>query len=77
MSEDTNNIWSSYESIRNESDYNTRMKLASEIKAVIDRSTERGLNGHFISGLELAHGIVLGLARNHQSEPQLDTDTLF
>lgn len=77
MSESSGPTWSSYESIRSESEYNTRLKLAEEIQAVVDRSTERGLNNHFISGLELARGIVLGLTQTPIKSPRLDSDTLF
>jgi hypothetical protein len=77
MSESSGPTWSSYETIRSESEYNTRNKLAEEIQAVIDRSTERGLNNHFISGLELSRGIVLGLTHTPTKSPGLDSDTLF
>jgi hypothetical protein len=77
MSESSGTNWSSYETIRSESEYNTRMKIAEEVQAVIDRSTERGLNNHFISGLELAKGIVLGLTHTPTKSPGLDSDTLF
>ncbi len=77
MSESSGPTWSSYETIRSESEYNTRLKLAEEIQAVVDRSTERGLNNHFISGLELARGIVLGLTQTLIKSPRLDSDTLF
>jgi hypothetical protein len=53
------------------------MKIAEEIQAVVDRSSERGLNNHFISGLELARGIVLGLTHTPTKSPGLDSDTLF
>jgi hypothetical protein len=77
MSESSGINWSTSESIRSEAEYNTRIKLAEEIQAVVDRSTERGLNNHFISGLELARGIVLNLTRDKSNEPQLDSNTLF
>jgi hypothetical protein len=77
MSESSGINWSTSESIRSEAEYNTRIKLAEEIQAVVDRSMERGLNNHFISGLELARGIVLNLTRDKSNEPQLDSNTLF
>ena len=77
MSDSSGPTWSSYESIRSESEYNTRMKIAEEIQAVVDRSIERGLNNHFISGLELSRGIVLGLTYTPTKSPGLDSDTLF
>jgi hypothetical protein len=77
MSESSGINWSSYETIRSESEYNTRNKLAEQIQAVVDRSAERGLNNLFISGLELAKGIVLGLTQTPIESPGLDSDTLF
>ena len=77
MSESSGPTWSSYETIRSESEYNTRMKIAEEIQAVIDRSLERGLNNHFTSGLELSRGIVLGLTHTPTKSPALDSDTFF
>jgi len=77
MSESSGINWSTSESIRSEAEYNTRIKLAEEIQAVVDRCTERGLNNHFISGLELAKGIVLNLTKDKSDEPQLDSNTLF
>jgi hypothetical protein len=77
MSESSGINWSTSESIRSEADYNTRIKLAEEIQAVVDRCIERGINNHFISGLELAKGIVLNLTRDKSDEPQLDSNTLF
>lgn len=77
MSETSNVSWSSYEQIRSEAEYNTRMKLAEDIQRYISSSTERGLNNHFISGLELAKGVVLGLTKNQDSQDSLNTDTLF
>lgn len=73
MSESSGITWSSYESIRSEAEYNTRHKAAADIKAIIDRCIDRGMNTHFISGLELAHATVLGLTENKA----LDSDTLF
>jgi hypothetical protein len=77
MSESSGINWSTSESIRSEAEYNTRIKLAEEIQAVVDRCTQRDLNNHFISGLELAKGIVLNLTRDKSNEPQLDSNTLF
>ena len=77
MSESSGITWSTSESIRSEAEYNTRLKLASDIQAVIDRCIERGLNNHFISGLELARGTVLGLTGRDSNTEQLDSDTLF
>ena len=77
MSEPSGPTWSSLETIRSEAEYNTRLKLADNIQVVVDRSIERGLNNHFISGLELAKGIVLGLTDTPAESPRLDTATLF
>ena len=77
MSESSGPTWSSLETIRSEAEYNTRLKLADNIQVVVDRSIERGLNNHFISGLELAKGIVLGLTETPTESPRLDSATLF
>lgn len=77
MSESSGITWSTSESIRSEAEYNTRLKHAEDIQAVIDRSIERGLNNHFISGLELAKGIVLGLTGRDAQGSELDSNTLF
>jgi hypothetical protein len=77
MTDMSNLSWSSHEQVRSESEYNTRMKLAEEIEAFIMRSSERGLNNHFISGMELAKGIVLGLTKSPGDTEALDSNTLF
>jgi hypothetical protein len=71
----TDTTWSTYESIRSQSEYDTRNKIASELQEIIDRCLERGLNNHFISGLELAKGKVLRLTQEEYLG--LDTNTLF
>jgi hypothetical protein len=77
MSESSGITWSTSESIRAEADYNTRIKIAEEIQAVVERCMDREINNHFISGLELARGIVLNLTRDMSNETQLDSNTLF
>ena len=71
----TDTTWSTYESIRSQSEYETRHKIAGELQEIIDRCAERGLNNHFISGLELAKGKVLKLT--NEEYMGLDTNTLF
>jgi hypothetical protein len=77
MSESSGINWSTSESIRSEAEYNTRIKIAEEIQAVVDRCTDRGINNHFISGLELAKGVVLNLTKDKSEDTRLDSYTLF
>lgn len=77
MSESSGINWSTSEAIRSEAEYNTRLKIAEEIEAVVDRCIERGINNHFISGLELAKGVVLNLTKDKSDDTQLDSYTLF
>jgi hypothetical protein len=77
MSELSGINWSTSESIRSESEYNTRIKIAEEIQAIVDRCTDRGINNHFISGLELAKGVVLNLTKDKSEDTRLDSYTLF
>jgi hypothetical protein len=77
MSESSGINWSTSESIRSESEYNTRIKIAEEIQAIVDRCTDRGINNHFISGLELAKGVVLNLTKDKSEDTRLDSYTLF
>jgi uncharacterized protein YgfB (UPF0149 family) len=77
MSESSGITWSTSEAIRSESDYNTRLKIADDIQAVIDRCSARGMSTHFISGLELARGITLKLTKEHSEYSELDNSTLF
>jgi hypothetical protein len=77
MSESSGINWSTSESIRSEAEYNTRIKIAEEIQAVVDRCIDRGINNHFISGLELAKGVVLNLTKDKSEDTRLDSYTLF
>lgn len=52
--------WSTYSQDKNNIEYEVRHKLSKLIKENIDISSARGINNHFISGLELANSIVLG-----------------
>jgi hypothetical protein len=77
MSESSGLTWSNVEAVRNESEYNTRLQIADDIQAVIDRCADRGMSTHFISGLELARGITLKLTKEHSEYSELDNSTLF
>jgi hypothetical protein len=77
MTESSGITWSTHESIRSQSEYDTRHKVAGEIQSTIDRCLDRGLNNHFIAGLELAKGIALGLTKDSDSNQPLDSETLF
>jgi hypothetical protein len=52
--------WSNFFSHKEEIEYEVRHKLSTLIKENIDIASARGVNNHFISGLELANSIVLG-----------------
>jgi hypothetical protein len=78
MSDEPAVYWSNYEQFREQASYDTRYKIADQVQETIDRCIERGLNNHFIAGLELAKGIVLGLTKDGEETPvKLNTDTLF
>jgi hypothetical protein len=51
--------WSTYNQVKLELTSAQREKTYKEINKVIEQSQERGLNNHFISGLELAANIAL------------------
>jgi hypothetical protein len=77
MTESSNISWSSYETIRSEAEYNLRLKLADTLQDTIDRCHSQDMNNHFISGLELARGIVLDLNKTSGDNMTLDSNTLF
>lgn len=77
MSESSGINWNTSESIRSEAEYNTRIKIAEDIQAVVDRCIDRGINNHFISGLELAKGVALNLTEDVSESTRLDSNTLF
>lgn len=52
--------WSNFANQKEEIEYEIRHKLSRLIKENIDIASARGINNHFISGLELANSIVLG-----------------
>lgn len=60
MMSDAMTNWSNYEETRERIQYETRHKLSKLIQENIDVASARGINNHFISGLELANSIVLG-----------------
>lgn len=59
MSDATTN-WSNFSQDKENIEYETRHKLSRDIQEKINIASERGMNNHFISGLELANSIVLG-----------------
>jgi hypothetical protein len=77
MTESSNISWSSYETIRSEAEYNLRLKLADTLQDTIDRCHSQDMSNHFISGLELARGIVLDLNKTSGDNMTLDSNTLF
>jgi hypothetical protein len=77
MSESSGITWNTSEAIKSESEYNTRLRIADDIQAVIERCAERGVSTHFISGLELARGITLNLTKGQSEYSELDNSTLF
>lgn len=52
--------WSNFSQDKENIEYETRHKISRLIKENINIASARGLNTHFISGLELANSIVLG-----------------
>ena len=60
MMADAMTNWSNYSDEKERTEYETRHKLSELIQQNIDAASARGLNNHFISGLELANSIVLG-----------------
>ena len=77
MNESSNISWSSYETVRSEAEYNLRLKLADTIQETIDHCRSQNMSNHFISGLELARGTVLGLDKTSGDNMTLDSNTLF
>jgi L-lactate utilization protein LutB len=66
--------WSNFFPHKEEIEYEVRHKLSELIKENIDVASARGVNNHFISGLELANSIVLGFdpyKNNHNTQPSL------
>lgn len=52
--------WSNFSQDKENHEYETRHKLSRLIQENINTASARGMNTHFISGLELANSIVLG-----------------
>lgn len=66
--------WSNFSQDKENIEYETRHKISRLIKDNIDIASARGINNHFISGLELANSIVLGFdpyEDNHNTQPSL------
>ena len=51
--------WSQYERVKTEIESNLRQKIGADIRKIVDRCADRGMNQHFISGLELAEHTAL------------------
>jgi hypothetical protein len=78
MGDDTAVRWSDYESFRSQIEYDTRHKIAAGLEKFIENSKVSGLSNHFISGIELSKGYVLGLVDEPPSTSrELDYPTLF
>jgi len=66
--------WSNFSTHKEEFEYEIRHKLSALITKNIEIASDRGVNTHFISGLELANSIVLGFdpyENNHDTQPPL------
>lgn len=78
MCDNTAVRWNEYDTVMSQRDSETRHKIANEIQQYISRSREARLNNHFISGLELAYSIALGLNKGAEKvSDELDNATLF
>lgn len=51
--------WTEHGQTRSQAQYETRHKIGDDLQEVIDRCRERGMNQHFIAGLELAQHIAV------------------
>ncbi len=51
--------WSQYDRVRTEIQSALRNEISADIHNIIDRCQQRGMNQHFISGLELAASTAL------------------
>jgi hypothetical protein len=66
--------WSNFSTHKEEIEYEMRHKLSTLITENIETASSRGVNTHFISGLELANSIVLGFdpyENSHDTQPPL------
>ena len=66
--------WSIFSQQKENIEYELRHKISEHIQNNINIASERGLNNHFISGLELANSIVIGFdpyENNHNTQPPL------
>jgi len=66
--------WSNFSTHKEEIEYEMRHKLSTLITKNIETASSRGVNTHFVSGLELANSIVLGFdpyENNHDTQPPL------
>lgn len=62
MTENSNTVatWSNYEQLREQTVYETKLKLAELIQRKIDIVREAHISEHLLFGLELSKSIVLG-----------------
>jgi hypothetical protein len=66
--------WSNFSQQKENIEYELRHKVSKLIQNNIDIASARGLNNHFISGLELANSIVIGFdpyEDSHNTQPSL------
>lgn len=70
--------WSNYETVRTQIEYETRHKISKQLDEFTNRCRERGLNGHFIAGLDYANEVVLGhTPQVSTTTSELNSETLF
>jgi hypothetical protein len=66
--------WSNFAREKENIEYETRHKISRDIQEKINIASARGINNHFISGLELANSIVIGFdpyEYNQDNQPPL------
>lgn len=77
-SENTAVSWSNYESSMNNVRYEQRMYLSKMLSNEISLIRSRGVSEHFLSGMELAKGLISGESQPLSEKSQyLGQDRLF
>ena len=76
--DDTAVSWSNYESSMNNVRYEQRMYLSKMLSNEISLIRSRGVSEHFLSGMELAKGLISGESQPFTEKSQyLGQDKLF
>ena len=76
--DDTAVSWSNYESSMNNVRYEQRMYLSKMLSNEISLIRSRGVSEHFLSGMELAKGLISGDSQPFSEKSQyLGQDKLF